>query len=190
MSFDKYRTIRFGLMTKTQEYNSLKTSKKQVYTGIMNKISWIRLLIALAGGAIPMRSLAHGANIEYQSTTAIEINATYDSGQPMSKAEVSIYSPEEPSNPWLTGTTNENGEFIFIPDPDKIGNWEVKVRQAGHGHIITIPLNDSEIPTHQASSSSPKNYTPMQKGLMIISVGWGFVGTALFFSRKPLEQSH
>lgn len=151
----------------------------------MKKINFIILLTFLAGVTMPLRAIAHGANIEYQSTTALKINATYDSGQPMSKAEVSIYSPDNPSTPWLTGSTNESGEFVFIPDPDKIGNWEVKVRQAGHGHIITIPLNDSEISTHQVSSSSLKNYTPMQKGLMIISVGWGFVGTALFFSRKP-----
>jgi nickel transport protein len=156
----------------------------------MKKISWISLLMLLAGVTVPMGAIAHGANIAYQSTKALKINASYDSGQPMSKAEVSIYSPDDPSNPWLTGTTNESGEFIFIPDPDQIGNWEVKVRQAGHGHMITIPVSDSQISTAPASSSSPKNYTPMQKGLMIISVGWGCVGTALFFSRKPLEQSH
>jgi len=153
---------------------------------IKNK-NWIILLSLLAGLGFPDRAIAHGANIAYQTTTAIKINATYDSGQPMATAQVTIYAPDDPVNPWLTGTTTENGDFIFVPDPDKIGNWEVKVRQAGHGDLISISWGDRQTSTQSNQSVSGQNYTPMQKGLMIVSVGWGFVGTALFFSRKPVK---
>lgn len=157
---------------------------------MMKHNSWMVLLSLLALVGFPGRAIAHGANIEYQTTSAIKINATYDSGQPMSKAQVTIYSPDDPATPWLTGTTDETGGFIFVPAPNKLGNWEIKVRQAGHGDIISIPLGENQISANQTQPVSSHNYTPMQKGLMIISVGWGFVGTALFFSRKPLNHQH
>ncbi len=171
---------------------------------MIKKINWLIGLSLLGVVICPGGAIAHGANIEYKSTNALQINATYDSGQPMSNAQVTIYAPDDPATPWLTGTTDENGRFIFVPEPTKIGNWEVKVRQAGHGDIISIPgaipgvnspssINHNEPNAENQSVSSQnysQNYTPMQKGLMIISVGWGFVGTALFFSRKSLEQQH
>lgn len=174
---------------------------------MIKKINWLIGLSLLGVVSCPGGAIAHGANIQYKSTNALQINATYDSGQPMSNAQVTIYAPDDPATPWLTGTTDEKGGFIFVPDPTKTGNWEVKVRQAGHGDIISIPgaisggnspssinqnepnaENQSETQNQQLVSS--QNYTPMQKVLMIISVGWGFVGTALFFSRKSLEQQH
>lgn len=174
---------------------------------MIKKVNWLIGLSLLGVVICPGGAIAHGANIQYKSTNALQINATYDSGQPMSNAQVTIYAPDDPATPWLTGTTDEKGGFIFVPDPTKIGNWEVKVRQAGHGDIISIPgaipgvnspssINQNEPNTENQSvtqnqqSVANKNYTPMQKSLMIISVGWGFVGTALFFSRKSLEQQH
>lgn len=166
---------------------------------MMKKINWLIGLSLLGVVSYPGGAIAHGAKIEYKSTTALQVHATYDSGQPMANAQVTIYAPDAPTTPWLTGTTDENGQFIFVPDPNKIGNWEVKVRQAGHGGIISIPANNSPNSNSQntpnaqnqsdaSPSASSQNYTTMQKGLMIASVVWGFVGTALFFSRKSLEQ--
>lgn len=174
---------------------------------MIKKINWLIGFSLLGVVICPGGAIAHGANIEYKSTNALQINATYDSGQPMSNAQVTIYAPDDPATPWLTGTTDENGGFIFVPDSTKVGNWEVKVRQAGHGDIISIPgaipgenspssINqnqpnaENQSVTQNQRSVSSQNYTPIQKGLMIISVGWGFVGTALFFSRKSLEQQH
>ncbi len=178
---------------------------------MIKKVNWLIGLSLLGVVICPGGAIAHGANIQYKSTNALQINATYDSGQPMSNAQVTIYAPDDPATPWLTGTTDEKGGFIFVPDPTKVGNWEVKVRQAGHGAMITIPgaipggnspssLNQNEpnaanqsVTQNQqsvANNVANKNYTPMQKGLMIVSVVWGFVGTALFFSRKSLEQQH
>lgn len=153
---------------------------------IENK-NWIILLSLVAWLGFPVRAIAHGAKIEYQTTAAIKINATYDSGEPMSKAQISIYSPDDPATPWLTGKTDESGGFMFVPDPNKLGNWEVKVRQAGHGALISIALGETEMNSQQTQPAFSQNYTTMQKALMMVSVGWGFVGTALFFSKKPFK---
>jgi len=143
---------------------------------------------------------AHGVKIEYEATQAIEIQAKYDTGKPMSNAQVTVYSPEQSSTPWLTGTTDENGNFAFAPTPSKTGNWTVKVRQVSHGDIINIAVVDTEDKvatsiTTETGDNKPKNqqmmiqsttpsFTPLQTILMGASGVWGFVGTALFFQRS------
>jgi nickel transport protein len=149
------------------------------------------------------KALAHGTEIDYQNVQAIQIDAKYAGGQPMGNAQVTIYSPDNPSTPWKKGTTDEQGQFSFVPDPSKPGNWEVKVRQAGHGNIISIPVNQETVtsPTN-AEASGSKEVTESSNGLNLLQVSqnktedtllqkallagagaWGFFGTALFFAR-------
>lgn len=142
-------------------------------------------LMGAVGPAAP--ALAHGAHITYRPATAIEIEAVYDSGEPMQAAQVQVYSPENPSEPWLQGTTDDQGKFVFTPDPALVGNWEVMVRQAGHGDVATIPVGGGDeaeaAETEVATAAAPTELSPVQKGITMGSVIWGFVGTALFFSR-------
>lgn len=145
------------------------------------------LLSLLALILIPERAIAHGANIEYQETSAITIEAKYDDGTPMANAQVVIYAPEDLATPWLKGTTDDVGSFTFVPDRDEQnrGNWDVKVRQAGHGHIISIPITEGKLAQSPSNiSSADAGYSPSQKIVMAAAVGWGFIGTALFFNRK------
>ena len=110
----------------------------------------------------------------------------------MTEAQVVIYSPDDPVNPKIKGTTDSEGYFVFMPD--KAGNWDVKVRQAGHGNIITIALGEKtvveETKVEETKVEETKmevnnpGYTPMQKLLMAVTGVWGFVGTALYFSRS------
>lgn len=141
------------------------------------------------------RATAHGVAIEYQATQAYEINAAYDTGEPMSNAQVAVFSPNDPAKPWLTGTTDAEGRFVF--SPSAAGNWEVQVRQAGHGDILVIPVEDGATPMASATNDAENtsvatgvidSYTPLQKGLMIGAVIWGCVGTALFFARGKKGQ--
>lgn len=145
--------------------------------------------------------LAHGARIDYQQSSAIVIRATYDDGTPMAEAQAVIYAPNDPTAPWLKGMTNESGEFSFVPDPDLSGSWDVKVRQSGHGNIVSIPLDSGAISNEEtvtmssnANVAKSSGYSTGQKLLMAIAGVWGFIGTALFFARKPnntvAENSH
>ncbi|NEP61409.1 MAG: carboxypeptidase regulatory-like domain-containing protein, partial [Symploca sp. SIO2G7] len=111
--------------------------------------------------------------------------------------QVTVYSPDQPSTPWLTGTTDDNGNFTFAPTPSTLGNWTVKVRQASHGSMINIAVAEAKVATDvtpEAGNDNPKNqrlmiqsttrsFTPLQTILMGASGVWGFIGTALFFRR-------
>ncbi|MDY7015455.1 MAG: carboxypeptidase regulatory-like domain-containing protein [Cyanobacteriota bacterium] len=156
----------------------------------------MKLILPLALLAIlgfSAKGWAHGTAISYKIEQAIAIEATYDSGKPMANAQVLIYAPDNPSQVWQKGTTDERGKFVFIPDRARSGNWEVAVRQAGHGEIAVIPIPpetatvppDSETaePQPVSISEEPETLTPLQKGTLVGSTIWGFVGTALFFMR-------
>jgi nickel transport protein len=143
-------------------------------------------LTLLTSLAIPAKTLAHGANIDYRETSAITIEAKYDDGTPMANAQVVVYAPSDRATPWFKGTTDDSGNFTFVPDTDaeNVGDWDVKVRQAGHGDITSIPVADRENAADTQLSSTGAGYTPSQKVFMAAAVGWGFIGTALFFSRS------
>lgn len=170
------------------------------------------LIFLLLNGALLEPSLAHGSQIKYSQRSAIAIQASFDDGTPMKNAQVVVYSPQDPTVSWLTGVTDQEGQFTFIPDSSFSGSWDVKVRQSGHGDIISIPIVEGQIVsslkenldiseteiagrtvsglTEKAGSleytavSSHKDFTPWQKLMMTITSVWGFVGTAFFFSRS------
>ena len=131
---------------------------------------------------------AHGAVLDYTSVSAVQLTATYDNGEPMQDAQVNVYAPNNPSDPWLTGKTNEQGQFVFTPSAEQSGNWEVQVRQAGHGDIVNIPVNTNAEGSVQIADAIAKrtgsSYSTPQLVLMGAAGIWGFVGTALFFSRE------
>lgn len=118
---------------------------------------------------------AHGAAINYKIESTVHINATYDSGDPMSEAQVAVFSPEDKQNPWLVDVTDEEGNFSFVPDMSMTGEWDVQVRQAGHGDLIHINLGETE--------GSDGAFSVAQIVVMSLSILWGLVGTALYFMK-------
>ena len=153
----------------------------------MNRFYFLFTLLALV--AIPKTASAHGANIQYRETSAIAIQAKYDDGTPMANAQVVVYAPNDRATPWLKGTTDDAGNFSFVPDRQNVGDWDVKVRQSGHGDITSIPIADGKIADVTNSQSlSAAGYSPSQKIVMAAAVGWGFLGTALFFSRSKSDK--
>ena len=131
-----------------------------------------------------MTAWAHGAHIEYTITMAVEIVAAYDTGSPMAGGQVTVYAPDDPATPWLEGVCDEDGRFVFTPDPTKPGTWDVQVRQAGHGDMVHIPIGED------VAMTGGGGYSTFQIVLMSACVIWGFVGTALFFSRNRREYAH
>ncbi len=165
-------------------------------------MNWYRnwrwmLPVLLAWGIGVPSAWGHGTNINYQMTQAIRVQAKYDSGDPMKEAQVTVYAPNNPAEAWQTGTTDKQGYYVFVPNPEITGNWEVKIRKAGHGDIASIPVektntttastsassNNSQLPLAQVQGNSA-GYTPLQRTVMGIVVVWGCVGTALFFMSR------
>jgi len=182
--------------------------------GILRGLVFILVSISGTGLSGTGRALAHGVTIVSQTTPGIEIQAQYDSGVPMAQARVAIYAPDAPNTPWLRGRTDDQGRFRFAPDPAQPGNWEVNVRQAGHGSSLTIALpppgeipnpedipgagnevlqesrkipeeqNQAPIQQHPLTPAQSIRYNSLQRLILIAAVLWGFVGTTLFFVRR------
>ena len=125
---------------------------------------------------------AHGAKIEHRVSTTIDIIATYDSGEPMAKAQVSVFAPHDPQTPWLTGMCDAEGKFSFSPDPALPGTWDIQVRQAGHGDIIHVDVGGD-----RATAGGAGNFSAVQIVVMAACVVWGFIGTALYFSKRRAD---
>ncbi len=166
--------------------------RKRYSAGPLPAYSWQQTIalwgLVLFGSVEP--ALAHGANIAYRSQTAIELQATYDSGEPMAEAQVTVYAPDNPSVPWKTGTTDDAGQFVFVPDGDRTGPWTVSVRQAGHGDIVAIDLDNSNGTAAASNTQSETAWVAEaaetnlpQRLLTVAAVTWGCIGTALYFSR-------
>lgn len=132
----------------------------------------------LTGGA----AWAHGTTATVEHTVTVRVN--YETGQPLADAQVSVYSPAAPDTPWTTGMTNASGAFEFTPTPAEPGNWEVIVRKAGHGEVVTIPIG-----TDSGAMASGGTLSSVQKLLIGAAVVWGCLGTALFFARRPAARS-
>lgn len=179
------------------------TGKRQQTFLTNSNYYWIRYIISLLVMLIlPIdKVFAHGTVINYQTKESIEIEAKFDNGIPMKNAQVVIYSPHNPTEAWLSATTDDKGKFMFSPDVSQEGNWTVKVRTAGHGNVINIPIESpvtetdnpqsQEIITSRSISAPSINasLTMAQKLMMATTGVWGFVGTALFFSRKKMEKN-
>jgi nickel transport protein len=156
----------------------------------MNKQIWLLPLLTISTFMWSGKALAHASHVQYRQTQAVELEASYDDGTPMANAQVIVYAPDDPTTPWLQGTTDAEGKFIFVPDSSLPGNWDVTVRQAGHGNIVNIPWGEENVASDTdtaTEASTNAAYNPLQR-LVMAAVGvWGFVGTALFFSRKKTQ---
>ena len=170
--------------------------------------SWRQPLVSLALGlgslAIAvLPALAHGVSATYQSRSAIQVEATFSSGQPMADAQVSIFSPTDPSTPWLQGRTDTYGRFLFVPDTQQVGTWQVQLRSGGHGKILNIPISrssqlapdrepaDAIVPPLNTSGSQSSPTPPptqelswSQKATMSALFVWGCLGTVLYWQQK------
>lgn len=105
---------------------------------------FIALLLPLTFAAT---AYAHGVVITYtlKANGEVELFADFDTGEPMAEAQVTIYSPEDPLTPWLTGTADARGRYVFIIDPEMPGIWDIQYRKAGHGDIVHLQLEEGMI---------------------------------------------
>ena len=142
---------------------------------------WLFALLVGLGiwGQAQVEAKAHGAYIQTRNITTVEIQANYDSGEPMAEAQVVVYGPTDSNSPRFEGISDQEGRFRFTPDQP--GAWEVTVRQAGHGAISSIPISEEGIVTTSSGNSQLTLFQQLVIGGVVI---WGAVGTALYFRRN------
>jgi nickel transport protein len=138
------------------------------------QLSWLACGLLLAAPA-----WGHGVEASWRAVPTFEIQARYDSGEPMRSAQVTVFAPTDPSTPWQEGQTDAQGRFWLQPDPELKGLWQVHIRHAGHCVTVKVPVGEA---LGTPSPSSP-GFGPLQRGVMAACVIWGCLGTALFFLR-------
>lgn len=151
------------------------------------------LFVAVAALA-PRGVVAHGADVVVTVSRKVEVSlhavveATYHSGRPMAGAQVTVFAPGAPEQPWLMGECDERGRFEFAPPVDRAGVWDIRVVQRGHGGRVAVEVagegEQAGPSTVRAEASSVAHLTVLQRTVMAASAVWGLIGTALFFIRR------
>jgi nickel transport protein len=103
------------------------------------------LLLTTLGWSAP--AFAHTVETDYliNAQSALEIRSHYSTGEPMERAVVKVYSPSDPSKPWMESTTDTEGRFAFLPDRSIPGDWTVKIGQTDHGDALTVEVTDKGV---------------------------------------------
>ena len=145
--------------------------------------------VSLAGVGLAVMALlaagpaaGHGAFVDVREVPAVAVDARYDTDEPMAEAQVSVFAPDDPTQPWRVGQTDAAGRFVFVPD-DRAGRWAIQVRQAGHGAMGYVEVRTATATGVSLTTSGAAGLDPMQRLLMVACVAWGCIGTALYFRR-------
>ena len=147
------------------------------------KAALLPFVIALFASTV----LSHGVSVTWELRgDSVHVAGSFDDGQPMGNAQVTVFSGAAPSEPYLNGVTDGNGEFSFLPDKEESENWDIQLRKAGHGDIVHISLSNANTPVMRGGHG---RFSVLQIVLMALCVVWGFIGTALFFASKRDKQN-
>ena len=127
---------------------------------------------------------AHGAHYIIAQAKATVIRVEYDGGEPMSYAEVKIFSPDDQKVEYQKGRTDKKGQFSFLPE--KGGEWKIVVHDGmGHGVVAKVSADDKADTGSPVQSSGLKKW---QKAVMALTVVWGFIGLAFFFQARMMRR--
>ena len=132
----------------------------------------------------PGTALSHAAFVHADEIRAVRVQGSYDTGEAMAGAQVAVFAPGSPTEPWLVGRADADGVFLFVPD-EQLGRWSVRLRRAGHGAMAHLELEpDAAAPLVLSTTAGAAAPSPVQKTVMAACVVWGCVGTALYFRRS------
>lgn len=137
----------------------------------------MRLLLSILLSGAFAATIAHGTHYEVVRKGVFGIYASFDGKVPIADADVLIFSPGS-TTPCGTTSTDMRGFFAFVPDTS--GTWVLQVRdKTGHGMRINLPVDNNHI-----VETVESGITPTAKVVMAVSIIWGAIGTALFFSGR------
>lgn len=127
-------------------------------------------LAALTVLALPTSALGHSVETNYVFNDQLELQSLFSTGEPLQGATVQVFSPENPEQPWLEGKTDAEGRFAFEPDTQIPGNWEVMIRDQGHGDILTVPVDEQGVDVNLISGEMNLHMHYMAGPLSLVGV--------------------
>lgn len=111
---------------------------------------------------------AHGTGYQVlNDSNALTLEFRYSDGEPMSYAEVLVFSPEDEKSEYQSGRTDRKGRFAFYPD--KKGKWIIEANdEMGHKARAEIDRNPVQSSPHQPEQSRASKKTGIIAGLSLI----------------------
>lgn len=122
----------------------------------------------------------------FSAELALELVATYSSGEPMETATVLVYAPNDADTPWLESRTDAAGAFTFVPDASLAGDWRIEVTKAGHQDILIVPVDDTGIDYLNIShgGATDLHYAELSPAPLIVGSVLGIGGVVLALRRR------
>lgn len=128
-----------------------------------------------------------GGETDSVSRSAIKFTAKFSSGEPYPNAKVTIYAPDDQEKPWRVMQANEKGEFEFLPDRSKPGEWTVDIGEGSHWDSWTVPVMSTGGSITYGELSDASSHLPsIPPQLLVIGAACisGGVGSVLLRSHR------
>lgn len=129
---------------------------------------------------------------EFRSPFA-RVQVSYYDGAEARDADVTVWAPDSGEDSFVSGRTDRNGAFAFVPD--QTGQWRI-VADDGRGHREVLDLSVSEsaaapAPANSANPTPPANparRSLFERALTGLSVLFGLTGLWMWRrSRGPAD---
>jgi nickel transport protein len=139
----------------------------------------------------PTVALAHQVETNYfLQSKGLELKSIFSNGDAFKNAKIVIYSPENSEQPWLEGQTDQNGDFLFTPDPTINGNWTIEIGEDNHWDRLVIPVNQGNIETDEIAYSpnhEPHEHYSLADQFLIGLIALGGVMGVKIFTRRSKQ---
>jgi hypothetical protein len=146
---------------------------------------------------INTESSAHDITVEItKSYPSVIIRASYFQAEPLSYAEVMIFSPESDVVEYQYGRSDKSGYFAFLPNSK--GDWKITVDdEMGHfkESVVTITADfftgegATAIVAHTKQGSTIQDLHPLYKIIFGLALIFGITGIFYGFKARQMLQS-
>lgn len=123
---------------------------------------------------------------------ALTFTSGFSDGEALEGATVEIYAPGDAETPWTTLTTDANGKFSFLPDPQQPGEWTVKIGEGGHSDIWSIPVTPDGVVFEEISEglNTDIHYADTRSRSGWLGLGSAVIGGLLYYGYKFWSLTH
>jgi nickel transport protein len=146
---------------------------------------------------INIDSSAHDVTVEItKSYPSVIVRASYFQAEPLSYAEIMIFSPESDVVEYKYGRTDKSGYFAFVPNSR--GDWKITVDdEMGHFNETIVTIADdfftgeeaTAIIAHTNHRSSIHDLQPLYKIIFGLALIFGITGIFYWFKARQTLQS-